>query len=281
MLCLSRHDKPRKLLSWWGVVDEVRKAVDMGYGLVCVLEFWEYKVTCYDKDTNSGGLFAAYVNMILKLKEVSYGYRSWVQSEEDKSRYIEDYRREEWIALDKASISNNAGQRNLAKLKLSSLWGKWVQNQNKTQASLVNSLKQLYELLTCRYTKVTHFIFPNDDVVWVSLKYSEDNIVAGTNINVAVPAYITTQARLKLYDYLSELVEPVLYCDTYSAILTKNVDEQPKMKKMLLYGSPHKRVERVRLWLLYSRMWTGWSYKLCVFCFMPLDSQMQREECKL
>jgi len=30
-------------------MDVVRKAVDMGYGLVDVFEFWEYEVTCFDR----------------------------------------------------------------------------------------------------------------------------------------------------------------------------------------------------------------------------------------
>jgi len=55
------------------LVDEVRKAVDMFYGLVDVYEFLEYEVTCFDKDTNSGGLFAEYVNMFPKLKLESSG----------------------------------------------------------------------------------------------------------------------------------------------------------------------------------------------------------------
>jgi len=37
-------------------VDEVRKTVKLGYGLMDDLEFWEYKVTCLDKDNNSGGV---------------------------------------------------------------------------------------------------------------------------------------------------------------------------------------------------------------------------------
>jgi hypothetical protein len=41
----------------------------MGYALVEVFEFWEYDVTCLDKDTSSGGLFAGYVDIFLKLKE--------------------------------------------------------------------------------------------------------------------------------------------------------------------------------------------------------------------
>jgi hypothetical protein len=47
---------------------------------------------------------------------------------------------------------------------------------------------------------------------------------------VAVPAYVTTQARLKLYDYLSELGEPVLFCDTDSVIFIQNVDERTKVR---------------------------------------------------
>jgi endo-1,4-beta-mannosidase len=89
----------------------------MGYKLVEVLEFWEYNITCFDKSSNSGSLFAEYLNMFLKLKQESSGYPSWGQSEEDKDRYIEDYRRAERIALDKA-ISKNARQRSLAKSKL-------------------------------------------------------------------------------------------------------------------------------------------------------------------
>jgi hypothetical protein len=202
----------------------------MGYELVEVLEFWEYKVTFFDKGSNSGGLFAEYVNMFLKLKQESSGYPSWVQSEEDKDRYIEEYRRAEGIALDKASISKNAGQRTLAKLKLNSMWGKWAQNQNKTQTTLVTSEKEFYELLTSPGIEVTNLMFLNDDVAWVSWRYSEGNVAAGKNVNVAVAAYVTTQARLKLYEYLRELGESALYCDTDSVIYIQKVDEAPKVE---------------------------------------------------
>jgi hypothetical protein len=116
----SHSDEERCIVGTW-VVDEDRKAVEMGYKVMGVYEFWEYEVTCFYKDTNSGGLFAGYVNIFLKLKQESSGYTSWVQSEEQKDEYIEDYRRAEGIALDKASISKNSGQEALAKLKLNSM----------------------------------------------------------------------------------------------------------------------------------------------------------------
>jgi len=168
--------------------------------------------------------------MFLKLKQESSGYPSWVQSEADKDKCIEDYRRAAGIVLDKASISKNAGKRTLAKMKLNSMWGKWAQNQNKTQTTLVTSVKGLYELLTSPGTEVTNLIFPNDEVVWVSWKHSEENIAVGKNVIVAVAAYVTTKARLKLYEYLSELGESVLYCDTDSVIFVHKVDVPPKVK---------------------------------------------------
>ena len=85
----------------------------------------------FRQNTNSGGLFAEYVNMFPKLKQESSGFPSWVHSEDDKDRYTEDYRRSEGIALDKASISKNSWQRTLAKLKLNSMWGKGLRTRIK------------------------------------------------------------------------------------------------------------------------------------------------------
>jgi len=60
--------------------------------------------------------------MFLKLKQESLGNPSCVHSD-NKDKYIEGYRRADGIDPDKASISKNAGQRTLAKLKLNSMWG--------------------------------------------------------------------------------------------------------------------------------------------------------------
>ena len=72
------------------------------------------------------------------------------------------------------------------------MWGKWAQNQYKTQTTNINSEKEFYELLTCPGTEVTHFIFLNDDVALVSWKYTEDNVAPGKNVTLPVAAYVTT-----------------------------------------------------------------------------------------
>jgi hypothetical protein len=143
--------------------------------------------------------------MFLKLKQESTAYSSWAHSEADKDKYIEDYRRSEGIALVTLPISKNAGQHTFAKLKLNSMSGKWAQNQNKTQTSLVTSDKEFYGLLTSPGTEVTSLIIPNDGVTWVNWIYSEQKVSTGKNIKVAFAAFVTTQALLKLYEYLREL----------------------------------------------------------------------------
>ena len=53
----THSDEDRCIVGTW-VVDVVRKALDMGYGLVDMFEIWEYELTCHDKNSNCGGLFA-------------------------------------------------------------------------------------------------------------------------------------------------------------------------------------------------------------------------------
>jgi hypothetical protein len=94
----------------------------------------------------------------------------------------------------------------------------------------VNSEKEFYEILTSPGTEVTNLIFPNEEVARVSWKYSEENVTTEENVNVAVAAYVTTQARLKLYGYLSKSGMSVLYCNRDSVIYVQKVDEPPKVR---------------------------------------------------
>jgi len=84
--------------------------------------------------------------------------------------------------------------------------------------------------LTSPGTEVTNLIFPNDAAVYVSWKHSKHNIAAGKNVNVAVAAHLKTQARMKLYDYMSVLGKSVLYCDTKSVFFIHNVDDPPRVR---------------------------------------------------
>ena len=63
-------------------------AVQKGYVLVEVHEVYEYRVTQYDPQTGTGGLFVQYIKTFWKMKADATGYQSWVQSPADEDRYI-------------------------------------------------------------------------------------------------------------------------------------------------------------------------------------------------
>jgi len=47
----THSDEEQCIVGTW-IVDAVHKTVDIRYGLVDVFEYWEYEVTCFDKDSN-------------------------------------------------------------------------------------------------------------------------------------------------------------------------------------------------------------------------------------
>jgi hypothetical protein len=56
-----------------------------------------------------------------------------------------------------------------------------------------------------------------------------ENVKPGKNVNVVVAAYVTPQARLKLYEYLEVLDRSVIYCDTASVIYVQKPGEPEKV----------------------------------------------------
>jgi hypothetical protein len=72
----------------------------------------------------------------------------------------------------------------------------------------VSSQQEFYELLTSPRIEVTN-VFPNE-YAWVSWEYTEEGPTTCKSVNVAVAAYVTTGAGLKLYSYLEELGESIL-----------------------------------------------------------------------
>jgi len=91
------------LTATW-VVDEVRVAVERGYLVLKIHEFYEYEVTQYNPKPDEGGHFVQYIDTFLKLKAEASGYPGWVQSPEDEDKYAQSLRESEGFELDTANI---------------------------------------------------------------------------------------------------------------------------------------------------------------------------------
>jgi DICT domain-containing protein len=64
-------------------------------------------------------------------------------------------------------------------------------------------------------TKVVKSIrFYGDTLAYVTYAMEDDFVDVLPNTNVVIAAFVTAQARLKLYTYLEKLQERVLYMDT-------------------------------------------------------------------
>lgn len=220
----THSDEERALFGTW-VIDEVVKAIDLGYKLVSVFEIWEYDVVQYDSDTNTDGLFTAMMNTFLKIKQEASDWPNHCRTKEDQNKYINDFFEKERIKLDPTEITNNPGKRSLAKLILNSFWGKFGQRENQQQTIIINQSSDLFDLMSHPSIQVQQILPVNEKNIVITFTVKEEASEILSTVNVCVAAYTTAQARLKLYSYLEQLKERVLYYDTDSVIYVSRQGE--------------------------------------------------------
>ncbi len=105
-----QHTDKERALTGTCVTFELQKALKLGYHLLHIYEVWHFEeVSVYDPDTKEGGLFAAYVNAFLKLKQESSDWPKWCQTDKEKHQYIQQYYDREGIHLDWNHIEKNPG----------------------------------------------------------------------------------------------------------------------------------------------------------------------------
>jgi len=106
-----RHNDDERAINGTWVSIELMKALQKGYRVVRMDQVWHFP-------DRSDELFRLYIDKFLKIKQESSGFPSWCTTEEDKQRYITEYRENEGITLDYHKIVKNPGLRALAKLML-------------------------------------------------------------------------------------------------------------------------------------------------------------------
>ena len=69
--------------------------------LINITEVWHFEETStYNATKGRNGIFSDYINTFLKIKHKCSGWPEGVMSEEEKSKYSEDYFKVEGIKLD-------------------------------------------------------------------------------------------------------------------------------------------------------------------------------------
>lgn len=219
------HDEEQRALIGTWVMDEVIKAVELGYTILKIYEIWDYNTLCYDSDKRTGGLFTDMMDRFLKIKQQASGWPKNCNSIEEKEVYIEKFSKYEGIKLEFSDIVENPGLRALAKLILNSFWGKLGQRENQPKTKIVNKPDEFFAMLCDPNIEINTVLPINDETLIVNYEFKEESYDQLPTVNVCLAAYTTAQARLKLYSYLEQLGDRVLYYDTDSVIFISRKGE--------------------------------------------------------
>ncbi|XP_032094416.1 uncharacterized protein LOC116523417 [Thamnophis elegans] len=206
----KHSDEERALTGTWCTV-ELNVALEKGYRIVEIYEIWHFEKT-------SNELFSGYMNMHLRQKQEASGYPEWCKTDQDKEQYIQDYEKMEGVHLRRDRIEVNPAKRQIAKLFLNSLWGKFGQSTNHLTTSVVTNPEELFKYLFVPYYDVSSCEFVDTETAVVTWKTAKNQPTKSSCTNVFIASFTTAYARLELYRLLEGLGDRCLYHDTDSVI---------------------------------------------------------------
>ena len=122
-------------------------------------------------------------------------------------------------------MKKNKGMRAIAKIMLNSLWGKLAQRENLTRTEYISEPSTFFDLVTNPTKLVKNVDVYGEQFLLVNWEDMDSVMEAHACSNVVIAAFVTAQARLKLYGVLEKLNERVLYFDTDSIIYVHKPDQ--------------------------------------------------------
>jgi hypothetical protein len=189
---------------------ELHHALEVGYKII---EIWHWKETRV-------GLFANYVNHFMKEKSEASGWPESCNTDEKTQDYVAKVLQREQISLDVLKIENNPGRKAVAKLMLNSFWGKFGQRDNLTQTRFIYNPKKYFDLLRSEAVEIHDIYAVTPECMMVSTSHHDDYNEGGNAVNLAIAAFTTSHARIRLLKPMEKLGDRVLYGDTDSLMYT-------------------------------------------------------------
>ena len=196
------HSSDERAFTGTWCSNEITLAIKKGYRILEIYEAWHF-----DKTTDT--LFRDYVRDFMKLK-----MESSKPPKEDLDVFKEKVKGH--LGIELGGIKYNAGMRQIAKLCLNSLWGKFGQRVNQTQTEYVMEPKDFYKILLSDTHEDINVQFLTKDMVQMQYNLKNQFIDTCNNTNIFVAAFTTSHAREMLYGVLDKLGDQVLGYDTDS-----------------------------------------------------------------
>jgi hypothetical protein len=212
------HDEDERVLQGTWFSEEIKLAISKGYTLKKIYCVWNFKET-------TENLFTDYVKTFYKKKLLSS--KLPFSDSKEIEEYMKDVEVREKIKISGiGEFKENPGLRQLTKLMLNNLWGRFGMQENLSKSVFITRFEQFVKLLDDEAIDVQGVRVVSDTVAQVMYRAKSSEFLEmskDTNIYIAVTT--TAWARIRLYEEMDKVQERVLYCDTDSVIYKKVEDE--------------------------------------------------------
>ena len=205
------HSPDERVFTGTWCTNEVVLALEKGYRIIEIYEVWHFAKT-------SGTLFRDYVRDFMKLK-----MESSTPPGEDMDVFKQRVKNHLGIS-ELGEIKKNPGMRQIAKLCLNSLWGKYGQRINQTQTEYVTKPAGFDKILLNETHEDINIQFLNKDMVQMHYNLKNQFVDNHNNINIPTAAFTTSHAREMLYRVLDQLGDQVLGYDKDSCWFVERED---------------------------------------------------------
>lgn len=210
----------REMTGSWGT-EELQLAIEHGYEVLEV-----YEVYHWSKEERSDTLLRGYVSFFLRMKQEAEGWKKLGASSDDPDEE-EQERVKEKVFLENGSIAmirnekvgKNPVKRQMAKLFLNSLWGKFCQKPHSENYIVIHGYKQFADLWYNRNLDRSKFSFRHLSGNTWKVKYCTIDEFTRPNpkYNIYLSSKVTEWARCILHRQMKKIGEErILYCDTDS-----------------------------------------------------------------
>lgn len=213
-------------------IDELHERMKNGMELLEVYEVWDFS----DVGQSVDGPMSGYVSYFLRDKMECSGWKALCgrepETEEEKLAVCTQLEAENLgLCFPRPEkVVDNPGGRQLAKLRLNMLWGKFVQTPRSTTSRFISSYEEYVQIWydnqidksTLKFRRVNQ----DNDFMEVRYGYTSSSR-APSNTHYYLGASCTAQARLKLTSMLRQVgQERALYCDTDSVVYVQRPGDE-------------------------------------------------------
>ena len=212
------HLNPMKQKTWTSI--ELKKALEKGYTIDKIHAALEYKKVT--------GLMKKYVEHFLKLKIENT--KTLTQEKCDKLN--ESHKRMGFnFVIEPHNTCENPGMKQLAKICLNSLWGKFGQRTALSNYEFIYDYNKLLTKLNDDTKKDKSWHIINEKCVELKCTDKTEYAIEADYISEITAVFTTASARLRLYDMLAWLdPSQLIYCDTDSVIFMVDEDNAKHKK---------------------------------------------------